>query len=155
MAHGIIFFKFRYSYGYQRAEVLGAMTSIVLIWILTGGLVYVAIERIIHQNYDVDPDVMMITAGVGVLFNIIMGLVLYMGKVPHNHHGHSHGDHSHSHDKHHNHEDSEGHLHSHTHKQGHINHGANLDVESTHSHEHHSHNHEENLNIRVRNRGGK
>uniref|UniRef100_A0A914PNE0 Cation efflux protein transmembrane domain-containing protein n=1 Tax=Panagrolaimus davidi TaxID=227884 RepID=A0A914PNE0_9BILA len=42
----------RYSYGYQRAEVLGALTSIVLIWILTAGLVYVAIERILELVLD-------------------------------------------------------------------------------------------------------
>ena len=130
------------------------MTSIVLIWILTGGLVYVAIERIIHQDYDVDPDVMMITAGVGVLFNIIMGLVLHFGKQGHSHFGVPH---NHDHDHGHGHDHGHSHGHDHGHKHGHVNHGANLDVEggqsqggdSTHSHQSHDHDHQENLNIRA------
>ena len=34
------------SYGYHRAEVLGALASVVLIWGLTIGLVYEAVIRI-------------------------------------------------------------------------------------------------------------
>uniref|UniRef100_A0AC35FP46 Uncharacterized protein n=1 Tax=Panagrolaimus sp. PS1159 TaxID=55785 RepID=A0AC35FP46_9BILA len=159
----------RYSYGYQRAEVLGALTSIVLIWILTAGLVYVAIERIVHGDYDVDPDIMMITAGIGVGFNIIMGLVLHFGKaghshfgMPHNHdHGHGHGhDHGHSHGHEHKHDnhkhDHHDHKHDHhDHKHGHTNHGADIesqngDCHSTGtSHGAHDHDHQENLNIRA------
>jgi zinc transporter 2 len=152
----------RYSYGYQRAEVLGALTSIVLIWILTGGLVYVAIERIVHEDYDVDPDIMMITAGVGVCFNIIMGLVLHFGKaghshfgVPHNHdHDHGHG-HSHGHGHGHSHKHEIKHDHKH-HGHGHTNHGADIESQNGDCHSHashdehtHDHDHQENLNIRA------
>jgi len=37
------------TYGYQRAEVLGAMTSIILIWILTAWLLFEAVDRLIHD----------------------------------------------------------------------------------------------------------
>ncbi|KAE9547528.1 hypothetical protein FO519_009261 [Halicephalobus sp. NKZ332] len=122
----------RYSYGYQRAEVLGALSSIIMIWVLTGVLVYMAIERIVHKEYDVDPDVMMITAGVGVIFNIIIGAILYFGKAEHSHFGMPHN-HSHDHE---------------------INHGADIesqtgDSHSGHSDHGHGHGHGTNINIRA------
>ncbi|EFO83693.1 CRE-TTM-1 protein [Caenorhabditis remanei] len=88
----------RLSFGYERAEVLGALTSVIILWVLTTVLVVVAIQRIVNNEHDVDADIMLITAGVGVGFNIIMGLVLHFGT---NGHGHTHGGHSshgHTHD---------------------------------------------------------
>jgi zinc transporter 2 len=41
------------SYGYQRAEVIGALTSIILIWGLTIWLIYEAVLRVIKRP-DVD-----------------------------------------------------------------------------------------------------
>jgi hypothetical protein len=38
-----------------------------------GVLVYLAIQRIINANYEIDALVMLITSGVGVLVNIVMG----------------------------------------------------------------------------------
>ena len=38
------------SYGYHRSEVIGAITSIFLIWILTIYLIYEATNRIINQS---------------------------------------------------------------------------------------------------------
>ena len=54
------------------SEVLGALFSVFIIWSVTGVLVYMAIERIIHEHYkDVKPDEMLITASLGVIFNIM------------------------------------------------------------------------------------
>uniref|UniRef100_A0A915CE58 Zinc transporter 2 n=1 Tax=Parascaris univalens TaxID=6257 RepID=A0A915CE58_PARUN len=75
----------RLSYGFHRAEVLGALTSVLLIWILTGVLVYLAIVRIVENDFEVDADLMLITAGIGVIFNIVMGVVLHLGKTEHSH----------------------------------------------------------------------
>lgn len=86
----------KYSFGYQRAEVLGALTSILIVWGLTLILVYLAILRIIHGDYEIEADTMMITAGIGVVFNIIMGLLLHFGKAGHTHFGMSHS-HDHVH----------------------------------------------------------
>lgn len=104
-------------FGFHRAEVIGALTSVLLIWVVTGILVYMAVQRIISGDYEIDATIMLITAGVGVLVNIIMGISLQLGGVPH---GHSHGgasDKSHSHggasDKSHSHGSSSDKSHSH------------------------------------------
>lgn len=94
------------SFGYARAEVLGALLSVLTIWIATGILVYMAIQRCINQNFEVKPVEMIVVASCGVIFNIIMFFVLHNNacgsSIPH--HGHSHGDsHGHSHGGHHNH----------------------------------------------------
>ncbi|WKY08980.1 hypothetical protein Q1695_001834 [Nippostrongylus brasiliensis] len=86
----------RMSFGFHRAEVLGAFFSVFLIWIVTGVLVVLAVLRIINGDYEIDATVMAITAGIGVLVNLIMGALLYFGG-----HGHSHGgSHGHSHSQH-------------------------------------------------------
>lgn len=64
------------------------MSSVVLIWGLTIWLVYEAIGRIIHPE-EVRAEIMLITACLGLLFNIVMMKVL---------HGSSHGGHDHGHD---------------------------------------------------------
>ncbi|CAG5117523.1 unnamed protein product [Candidula unifasciata] len=98
----------RMSFGYHRAEVLGAMFSVFIIWLVSGVLCYIAVDRILHEHYmDVKPDEMLITASLGVLFNIVMGLVLHSEMCcghAHSHnkfgHGHSHaapGGHGHNH----------------------------------------------------------
>ncbi|CAG7836110.1 unnamed protein product [Allacma fusca] len=95
----------RLSYGYHRAEVIGALTSVLLIWVVTGILVYMAVQRVIHQEFEIDAPIMLITSGVGLIVNIIMGCTLHQ----HSHgpgggsHGHSHdgsGGHGHSHGQH-------------------------------------------------------
>ncbi|TKR81918.1 hypothetical protein L596_015714 [Steinernema carpocapsae] len=87
----------RMSFGWHRAEVVGAFISVFLIWIVTGVLVYLAIERIITGNYEIEGPIMAITAAIGVCVNIIMGLLLYFGGHSHSHGGASHG-HKHSHE---------------------------------------------------------
>lgn len=52
-------------------EVVGAFLSVFLIWVVTGILVYLAIDRIITQTYNIDAKIMAITAGIGVLVNIM------------------------------------------------------------------------------------
>ncbi|OMJ90969.1 hypothetical protein SteCoe_6537 [Stentor coeruleus] len=85
------------SYGFYRAEVIGALLSIALIWALTTWLFSEAIHRLIHKS-SVEGSVMLITAMAGLLGNLIMGFVI----------GHSHS-HSHSHE--HDHIDCDSHNH--------------------------------------------
>ncbi|XP_011687980.1 PREDICTED: zinc transporter 2-like isoform X3 [Wasmannia auropunctata] len=80
-------------FGWYRAEVIGALTSVLLIWVVTGILFYLAIERIIHKDFELDATVMLITSAVGVAVNLVMGLSLH--QHGHSHGGHSHGGHSH------------------------------------------------------------
>lgn len=114
------------SFGFYRSEVLGALLSTMVIWILTGVLVYMAILRIINKDYDIDGDAMVITASCGVVFNIIMYFILHTNKcfgsnVALKHHGHSHagGAHGHSHGDDHGHSHGDDHGHSHGDDHGH------------------------------------
>ncbi|XP_018912388.1 proton-coupled zinc antiporter SLC30A2 isoform X2 [Bemisia tabaci] len=76
-------------FGWYRAEVIGALTSVLMIWIVTGILVYMAVERIIKKDFEIDAKIMLITSAVGVLVNIIMAFSLHQ-------HGHSHGGKTHT-----------------------------------------------------------
>ncbi|KAH9718840.1 metal tolerance protein A2 [Citrus sinensis] len=107
----------RQSYGFFRIEILGALVSIQLIWLLAGILVYEAIVRLIHENGQVQGFLMFVVSAIGLAVNIAMAFFL-----GHDHgHGHNHGhDHSHGHDaKHHQHHHGgdfkhrDEHLHSH------------------------------------------
>lgn len=52
-------------------EVVSAVVSVALIYILTAVLLYEAVQRTIHQDFDIDGDVMLITAAVGVAVNLM------------------------------------------------------------------------------------
>lgn len=92
--------------------------------VVTGILVYLAIQRLVNKDFDIDAKIMLITSGIGVAINLVMGCTLHQ-------HGHSHGgnnnQHSHS-------------AHSH-------------DTESqpllSHSHGGHTHDDVENINVRA------
>ncbi|XP_005998389.1 zinc transporter 4 [Latimeria chalumnae] len=78
----------RFTFGFHRLEVLSALISVLLIYILTAFLIYEAVQRTIHKDFEIDGDVMLITAAVGVTVNLIMGFVLNQsGHL----HSHSHG----------------------------------------------------------------
>ncbi|KAL1212132.1 Metal tolerance protein A1 [Cardamine amara subsp. amara] len=90
----------RQSFGFFRIEILGALVSIQLIWLLTGILVYEAITRLIQETNDVDGFSMVLIAAFGLVVNIIM--------IDHDHdHDHDHG-HGHVHDHSHNHDHGHG-----------------------------------------------
>jgi zinc transporter 2 len=67
------------SFGYHRAEVLGALGSILIIWGLTVVLVYEATIRIINKSIVNQPLIMLITAGFGLFCNLVMAKILYSG----------------------------------------------------------------------------
>ncbi|KAM5172172.1 putative proton-coupled zinc antiporter SLC30A4 [Mantella aurantiaca] len=95
----------RFTFGFHRLEVLSAIISVLLVYVLTGFLLYEAVQRTIHMDYTINGDVMLITAAVGVAVNLIMGFLLNQAGHPHSHshspriptssspspHGHSHG----------------------------------------------------------------
>uniref|UniRef100_A0A8C5M8S2 Probable proton-coupled zinc antiporter SLC30A4 n=1 Tax=Leptobrachium leishanense TaxID=445787 RepID=A0A8C5M8S2_9ANUR len=95
----------RFTFGLHRLEVLSAIISVLLVYILTAFLLYEAVQRTISMDFTIKGDVMLITAAVGVAVNIIMGVLLNQAGHPHSHshsHGppapaHSHQSHSHSH----------------------------------------------------------
>ncbi|XP_071376945.1 probable proton-coupled zinc antiporter SLC30A4 [Centroberyx affinis] len=82
----------RFTFGLHRLEVVSAGISVLLIYILTGVLLNEAVQRTVHQDFNIDGDVMLITAAVGVAVNLIMGFLLNQSGHLHSHgHGHSHG----------------------------------------------------------------
>eukprot|EP00250_Pteridium_aquilinum_P035274 c9055_g1_i1 orf=170-1594(+) len=132
----------RQSYGFFRLEILGALLSIQLIWLLTGIIVYEAIYRMTHASEPIDGRLMFLVATFGFFVNLIMVFLLGHGHHGHDHghdHGHAHG-HDHGHD--HGHEHDQGHEHDHL-GHDHINkHEETKCLLSNHSHgEDHNHDH--------------
>ena len=123
--------------------------SVLMIWVLTGVLVYAAVLRVVSMDFEVDADIMIIVAAVGVVMNIVLGLVLH-GPGGHGHShglgGHSHGSDNHSEDSH-NHND---HSHNGPEQQQTI---VTVDGVASGDMDSHHHSHEEapgkNINVRA------
>ena len=61
----IIFFLFS-------TEVVGAVVLVLIIWVITGVLFYEAVLRVIHpERFEVNADIMLITACIGVFVNVL------------------------------------------------------------------------------------
>ncbi|NXY20383.1 ZNT8 protein, partial [Atrichornis clamosus] len=67
-------------------EILGALTSMIIVWMVTGVLIYLACMRLLHPDYDIDATMMLITSACAVLANILLSLILHQPG-----HKHSHG----------------------------------------------------------------
>ncbi|KAM7039501.1 PREDICTED: zinc transporter 4 [Sturnus vulgaris] len=81
----------RFTFGFHRLEVLSAIISVLLVYILMAFLLYEAVQRTIHMDYEINGDIMLITAAVGVAVNLIMGFLLNQSGHLHSHsHSHSH-----------------------------------------------------------------
>ncbi|KAG9128646.1 hypothetical protein Leryth_017120 [Lithospermum erythrorhizon] len=120
----------RQSYGFFRIEILGALVSIQLIWLLTGILVYEAIARLINGSGEVQGSLMFAVSAFGLVVNF--GMIFLLG------HDHAHGQsHSHGHD--HGHEEHDhGHLHN-DHESDNRHHHGVIVTEHHHPHKgHHS-----------------
>lgn len=89
------------TFGYHRAEALGALATLIIIWYVTGILVYLAIKRIHDSDFEIHGTAMVIVASCAVAFNILLGVILHGACGLGHHHGHSHGGgavkHQHSH----------------------------------------------------------
>jgi len=82
------------SYGYLRAEVIGAFVNIITIYVLNVVLIIVAMKQIVecsikgmdewNKASDLKPRTMLYVSGAGVAINFVMGVVLHQP-------GHSHG----------------------------------------------------------------
>ncbi|XP_028996598.1 zinc transporter 2 [Betta splendens] len=73
------------NFGWHRSEILGAFISVMSIWIVTGALVYLAVERIVRNDYEIDGHVMLVTSGCAVIVNIIMAYILHHSTTFHAH----------------------------------------------------------------------
>ncbi|XP_038669772.1 zinc transporter 4 [Scyliorhinus canicula] len=75
----------RFTFGWHRFEVLAAVLSVMLIYAVTIGLVYEAVQRTIHQDFEIQADVMIIIAAIGVAVNLLMGFLLNQSSHSHSH----------------------------------------------------------------------
>jgi len=100
----------RNTFGWARAEVLGALVNSVFLIALCFTIFVEAIQRMFHDEHIHDPVLMLIVGGIGLFINII-GLFLFSGHAHGHSHGgggHSHAGHGHSHGAHgHDHEEEE------------------------------------------------
>lgn len=106
----------KYTYGWQRAEILGALINAVFLIALCMTIFLEAIQRFIEVPEVTNPKLILIVGSAGLASNII-GLFLF------HEHGHSHGggsigdeeSHGHGHENGHSHGHSHGNSHSHSH----------------------------------------
>ncbi|XP_019497638.1 PREDICTED: zinc transporter 8 [Hipposideros armiger] len=75
----------RLTFGWHRAEILGALLSILCIWVVTGVLVYLACERLLHPDYQIQATMMIIVSGCAVAANIVLSVILHQRCPGHNH----------------------------------------------------------------------
>ncbi|KAL6030372.1 hypothetical protein STEG23_032868, partial [Scotinomys teguina] len=61
----------RLTFGWYRAEILGALLSVLCIWVVTGVLVYLACERLLYPDYQIQASIMIIVSGCAVAANIV------------------------------------------------------------------------------------
>ena len=88
------------TWGSHRYELVGAVLSVFLVWLLTALLLVEAVDRILYPE-EVDGKIMFITALLGFLVNLAMMKILHQDLGGgHSHGGHSHASHGHSHGGH-------------------------------------------------------
>ena len=118
----------RYTFGYARAEVLGALVNAVFLVALCFSIFIEAMKRLFLVEGIEDPLLVFSVGAIGLIVNAFGVFLFHQQGIQHGHshggHGHSHGGHGHSHG---------GHGHSHG------GHG--------HSHGEHEHSHGENGNV--------
>jgi zinc transporter 2 len=78
----------KYTFGYYRAEVIGALISVVTIWILTGVLLKEAYDRLVNPS-EINAPIMLLVSIIGLICNFMMLKVLHSSEGT-CHHSHSH-----------------------------------------------------------------
>jgi zinc transporter 2 len=73
--------NFKLTYGYHRAEVIGALSSILIIWVLTAWLIGQAFYRL-YNPQPIQGLIMTAIACCGLIFNLIMSKILSSDDLP-------------------------------------------------------------------------
>lgn len=89
----------RMSFGYHRAEILGALLSITLVWTLTAYLLFEAVQRIRHPE-PINSKIMVIVALIGLIINLTIAITLHDSHKAHSDHCNLEGDGLHQHQRH-------------------------------------------------------
>ncbi len=111
----------RFSYGWQRAEILGALVNGVFLLALCFSIFMEAIERFVNVTEVSNPKLVVVVGSLGLASNLVGLLLFHDHGHAHGGHGHSHGHGGHSHGPH-------DHAHSHA--------LPGTDAEHSHSHSH-------------------
>lgn len=108
----------RYTFGWARAEVLGALVNAVFLAALCFSIFVEALKRMILPEEIEDARLVLITGGIGLLVNLIGLFLFHQHGHSHGGHGHSHGGHGHSHGGDGHSHGGHGHSHGHSHTSG-------------------------------------
>ncbi|XP_076415679.1 putative proton-coupled zinc antiporter SLC30A3 isoform X2 [Peromyscus maniculatus bairdii] len=73
------------TFGWHRSETLGALASVISLWMVTGVLLYLAFNRLLHSDYHIEAGAMLLTASIAVCANMLMAFVLHQTGPSHNH----------------------------------------------------------------------
>ncbi|XP_041885365.1 zinc transporter 3 isoform X2 [Corvus kubaryi] len=73
------------TFGWHRSETLGALASVLSIWVVTAALVYLAAARIISNDYEIEARAMLATSACAVGVNLVMAYILHQAPAGHGH----------------------------------------------------------------------
>ncbi|NXG11085.1 ZNT3 protein, partial [Sakesphorus luctuosus] len=73
------------TFGWHRSETLGALVSVLSIWVVTAALVYLAAARIISNDYEIEAKAMLATSACAVGVNLVMAYILHQSPTGHGH----------------------------------------------------------------------
>ncbi|RLV82933.1 hypothetical protein DV515_00016492, partial [Chloebia gouldiae] len=73
------------TFGWHRSETLGALASVLSIWVVTAALVYLAAARIISNDYEIEARAMLATSTCAVGVNLVMAYILHQSPAGHGH----------------------------------------------------------------------
>ncbi|XP_036026408.1 zinc transporter 3 [Onychomys torridus] len=59
------------TFGWLRSETLGALASVISLWMVTGVLLYLAFNRLLHSDYHIEAGAMLLTASIAVCANML------------------------------------------------------------------------------------
>ncbi|XP_046672694.1 zinc transporter 2-like [Homalodisca vitripennis] len=62
---------------WYRFEVMAALFSVLLTWVLSSVVLYLAFDRIVTGDFVLDVDMMLATSAFGVVANLLMGMALH------------------------------------------------------------------------------
>ncbi|NWX29111.1 ZNT3 protein, partial [Notiomystis cincta] len=71
------------TFGWHRSETLGALASVLSIWVVTAALVYLAAARIISNDYEIEARAMLVTSACAVGVNLVMAYILHQSPAGH------------------------------------------------------------------------
>ncbi|KAI1189983.1 cation efflux protein [Nemania serpens] len=114
-----------FSFGWARAQLLGAFFNGVFLLALGLSIFLQSIERFISIQRIESPKLVLIIGSVGLALNLLSATLL------HEHHGHDHGGHDHGHS--HSHTVDDSHAHGHGHEHGHSHSHVNIEAAITSS----------------------